>query len=181
MPHADDNTHAYLLFDQDELEYDFGAAHPMQPRRLVAMMDLLESCGLWQRSDEASRLPLRAATDEELGLVHTPDYIAAVKRLSIPEEVAASQQERQERNELALRFGFGEGDTPAMPRMHEAAARIAGGTLVALSAVMGLPAGGPMGAQKAGPLPGQRRYSRVGPWLRARLLGQCSPGTVHRR
>ncbi|MFL5659180.1 MAG: GNAT family N-acetyltransferase [Ktedonobacteraceae bacterium] len=173
MPHADDNTHAYLLFDQDELEYDFGAAHPMQPRRLVAMMDLLESCGLWQRSDEASQLPLRAATDEELGLVHTPDYIAAVKRLSIPEEVAASQQERQERNELALRFGFGEGDTPAMPGMHEAAARIAGGTLVALSAVMGLPAGGPIGAQKTGPL---HVFHPAGGWHHAwaeRASGFC--------
>src|SRR6266568_2658273 len=139
MSHADDHTRAYLLFDQSELEYNFGAEHPMQPRRLVALMDLLESSGLWQRTSETSQLPMRPATDEELELVHTADYIAAVKRLSIP-EAAASQQER---NDLALRYGFGEGDTPALPGMHEAAARIAGGSLVALSAVMGLPAGGP--------------------------------------
>jgi acetoin utilization deacetylase AcuC-like enzyme len=50
MSHADDQTRAYLLFDQSELEYNFGAEHPMQPRRLVALMDLLESSGLWQPS-----------------------------------------------------------------------------------------------------------------------------------
>src|SRR5256714_15375843 len=105
MSHADDHTRAYLLFDQSELEYNFGAEHPMQPRRLVALMDLLENSGLWQRTAEASQLPLRAATDEELELVHTADYIAAVKQLSIPEAEAG----QQERNDLALRSGFGAG------------------------------------------------------------------------
>src|SRR6266700_212933 len=169
MSHADDHTRAYLLFDQSELEYNFGAEHPMQPRRLVALMDLLESSGLWQRTSETSQLPMRPATDEELELVHTADYIAAVKRLSIP-EAAASQQER---NDLALRYGFGEGDTPALPGMHEAAARIAGGSLVALSAVMGLPAGGPAGTEKSGPL---HVFHPAGGWHHAwaeRASGFC--------
>src|SRR6266704_1541488 len=176
MSHADDHTRAYLLFDQSELEYNFGAEHPMQPRRLVALMDLLESSGLWQRSvetitspPERVQLPLRAATDEELELVHTADYIAAVKQLSIS-EAAASQQER---NDLALRYGFGEGDTPALPGMHEAAARIAGGSLVALSAVMGLPAGGPAGTEKSGPL---HVFHPAGGWHHAwaeRASGFC--------
>src|SRR5438045_9019419 len=155
MSHADDHTRAYLLFDQSELEYNFGAEHPMQPRRLVALMDLLESSGLWQRPAETItsppervQLPLRAATDEELELVHTADYISAVKQLSIP-EVEADQQER---NDLAMRYGFGEGDTPALPGMHEAAALIAGGTLVGLSAVMGLPAGGTFHSEDERPL-----------------------------
>jgi len=43
---------------------------------------------------------------------------------------------------LPCAYGFGEEETPALPGMHEAAALIAGGTLVALSAVMGLPEGG---------------------------------------
>lgn len=114
----------------------------MQPRRLVALMDLLESSGLWKQNNDAYQLPLRAATAEELRLVHTADYIAAVQRLCKTEETVLSQQEREERNDLALRYGFGEEDTPALPGMHEAAALIAGGTLVALSTVMGLPEGG---------------------------------------
>src|SRR5437016_1656707 len=69
MSQIDDHSRAYLLFDQSELEYNFGSEHPMQPRRLVALMDLLESSGLWQRTGETItspservQLPLRAAT-----------------------------------------------------------------------------------------------------------------------
>src|SRR6266704_7124193 len=159
MTNAHTDARARLIFDPVELDYDFGEGHPMQPRRLVALMDLLESSGLWKQSNaaitsppERVQLPLRAATEEELRLVHTPDYIAAVKRLSIPEETALNQQEREERNDLALRYGFGEEDTPALPGMHEAAARIAGGTLVALSAVMGLPEGGTFNSEDERPL-----------------------------
>src|SRR5205814_9462614 len=118
------------------------------------------------------QLPLRAATDEELELVHTADYIAAVKQLSIP-ETAASQQEREERNELTLRYGFGEGDTPALPGMHEAAALIAGGTLVALSAVMGLPEGGTFHSEDERPL---HVFHPAGGWHHAwaeRASGLC--------
>src|SRR6266851_5504336 len=103
-----DHSRVRLLFDPAELGYTFGEEHPLQPGRLVALMDLLESSGLWKPG--AYQLPLRAATVEELGLVHTPDYIAAVQRLSIGEETVLSQQGREERHDLALRYGFGEED-----------------------------------------------------------------------
>jgi acetoin utilization deacetylase AcuC-like enzyme/GNAT superfamily N-acetyltransferase len=146
-------THAgsHLLFEPGELHYDFGPGHPLHPSRLVALMDLLESSGLWRREDEHTRLPLRAATIEELSLVHRPDYIAAVQQLSAPEESGASQGEDKEQAALALTYGLGEGDTPAVPGMHEVAARIAGGTLVALSAVMGLPEGGTFASEDERP------------------------------
>lgn len=173
MPNANDHARVHLLFDSRELAYDFGAEHPMQPRRLVALMDLLKSSGLWPRIGNAYQLPLRAATDEELSLVHTPDYIAAVQRLSIPEEMEADQQEQQERHTLALRYGFGEGDTPVLPGMHEAAAHIAGGTLVALSAVMGLPEGGAFSSENERPL---HVFHPAGGWHHAwaeRASGFC--------
>ncbi len=172
MSQPDDHARAYLLFDPAELNYDFGEGHPLQPRRLVALMDLLESSGLWKQSNDLYHLPLRAATDEELELVHTADYIAAVKQLSIP-ETAASQQEREKRNDLALRYGFGEEDTPALPGMHEAAALIAGGTLVALSAVMGLPEGGTFHSEDERPL---HVFHPAGGWHHAwaeRASGFC--------
>ena len=100
-------------------------------------MDLLESSHLWQENDEQQRLPFGPATLEELAFIHTPDYIAAVQQLSMPAE-----GERGAREELAQWYGFDEGDTPPIPGMHEAAARIVGGTLTALSAVMGLTEGG---------------------------------------
>ena len=141
-------SRARLLFDKSELNYDFGPEHPLQPRRLVALMDLLESSGLWRSDDSQRGLPLREATIEELSLVHRADYISAVQRLSTPEEPGASEEERRERAQLALHYGFGDGDTPALPGMHEVTARIVGGSLVALSAVMGLPEGGTFDAEE---------------------------------
>jgi len=152
MSNTSANARAYLIFDPGELDYDFGPDHPVQLRRLLALMDLLECSGLWQSVEQQKRLPLRAATIEELGMVHTPDYIAAVQQLSTPEVTGISKEEREARENLALKYGFGEGDTPALPGMHEVVARIAGGTLVALRAVMGLPEGGTFNTENERPL-----------------------------
>lgn len=73
---------ARLLFDPEELKYDFGPEHPLQARRLVAFIDLIESCSLWSRTDEQRGLPARAATRAELELVHTAEYLNAVEQLS---------------------------------------------------------------------------------------------------
>jgi acetoin utilization deacetylase AcuC-like enzyme len=96
-------------------------------------------------------LPLRAATIEELSLNHTPEYIAAVQQLSLLEEASGSTEEREERLHLASHYGFG-GDTPTVPGMHEVTASIVGGTLVAMSAVMGLPEGGVFRSEDERPL-----------------------------
>lgn len=133
------HSRSRLVFDPGELNYDFGLDHPFQSRRLVALMDLLESSRLLSSQDEHSRLPLRSATVEELCLIHTPDYVDAVHRLSLP---GAESTLADRYAELTYRYGFAEGDTPVFPGMHEAAARIVGGTLVAMSAVMGLLEGG---------------------------------------
>ena len=145
-------TRVRLMFDPDELHYDFGPHHPMQPSRIVALMDLLETSGLWHKEQEQTRLATRSATLEELSLVHTSDYLAAVQQLSIPPEQIIDADERKVRAHLALQYGFDDGDTPPQPHMHEVAARIAGGTLVALSAVMGLPAGGIFASEQERPL-----------------------------
>ncbi|HYX50297.1 MAG TPA: hypothetical protein VE843_11175, partial [Ktedonobacteraceae bacterium] len=147
-----------LAFDLNELAYDFGPEHPMKPRRLVALMDLLISSTLWNPDNERSRLPIRAATLEELRLIHTEDYIAEVQRLSIREEIEALQNEivhettQMSLQERAEQYGLGEGDTPPIPGMHDVASLIAGGTLVALSAVMGLPEGGTFTSEDERPL-----------------------------
>jgi acetoin utilization deacetylase AcuC-like enzyme len=140
-----------LVFHEGELAFDFGAQHPMQPRRLVALIDLLETSGLWKQGDR-QQLPLRAATIEELRLVHSADYVAAVQHLSTLKAGANQPTEQQSDQDLALEYGFGEGDTPALPKMHEVSALIVGGTLVAMSAVMGLPEGGSFASEQERPL-----------------------------
>jgi acetoin utilization deacetylase AcuC-like enzyme len=84
-----------------------------------------------------------------------------------------SDAERTEREELELHYGFAEGDTPASPHMHEVAARIAGGSLVALSAVMGLPEGGTFATEEERPL---HVFHPAGGWHHAwadRASGFC--------
>lgn len=145
-------SRARLLFDPLELRYNFGPNHPLQPGRLKALMDLLEQCKLWKPDNGQTRLALRSATIDELRLIHSADYIDAVQRLSIPDGKVADADERRKREQLALRYGFGDGDTPALPGMHEVSATIAGGSLIALSAVMGLPEGGSFATEDERPL-----------------------------
>src|SRR6266487_1179451 len=141
-----------LIFDPEELHYDFGPQHPLNPKRLQALVDLLEHTDLWRPGNAQTALGLRAATAQELSLAHTPEYIAAVQRLTEPEDPGISADERKERALLALHYGFGDGDTPALPGMHEVSARIAGGTLIAISAVLGLPEGGSFASEEERPL-----------------------------
>ncbi len=143
---------ARIVFEPSELHYNFGPEHPLQPSRIEALIDLLKETNTWQYENEATRLPLRSVTLEELHLVHTPDYVQAVQLLSASEDEHASKAEREERAKTALNYGFGDGDTPVLPGMHEVTANIAGGTLVALSAVMGLPEGGTFASEQERPL-----------------------------
>ena len=112
-----------LAFDRGELAYDFGPEHPMKPQRLVALIDLLMTSKLWDPDDKQTRLPIRAASIEELRLIHTEDYIAEVQRLSKAEEIDAflnemySETTQSSLRELAEQYGFGEGDTPPIPGM----------------------------------------------------------------
>lgn len=141
------------MFDPLELRYDFGPEHPLQGQRLAALIDLLESCGFWSGNAEQSGLPVREATREELELVHTAEYIDAVRELSVPLHKAQSSTESLHRREhLELDYGFAEGDTPALPDMHRITSLVAGGSLVGLSAIMGLPEGGSFASPEEKPL-----------------------------
>ena len=51
--------------------------HPERPERLVAARDGLRSAGLEQRG---TLVPVRAAREEELGLVHTASFVAEMSR-----------------------------------------------------------------------------------------------------
>ena len=67
--------------------YDFGPAHPMQPVRVTLAVALGRAAGLLdhpalQRSDPSP------APDEDLLRVHSPELVAAVRRLAAPPERA---------------------------------------------------------------------------------------------
>ncbi|NMD70778.1 acetoin utilization protein AcuC [Bacillus sp. DNRA2] len=116
-------TDSVFVFSEDQLKYKFNSHHPFNQQRLELTLDLLRKIGAI--SDQQIVLP-RMATDEELLLIHDPNYVNAVKLASIgelPEGVADN-------------YGLGTEDTPIFPNMHEASSFLVGGTLTAVDYVM---------------------------------------------
>jgi acetoin utilization deacetylase AcuC-like enzyme len=103
-----------FVYDPLFLEHETGS-HPENGNRLLATMALLEECGLLAK---LTRISARDATPGELVLVHDAAYVAAVER--------AAQQGG----------GWADPDTLITPRSYDVAARVVGGTLAALDAVM---------------------------------------------
>jgi acetoin utilization protein AcuC len=112
-----------LVYSPELVRYDHGPHHPLKPARVLLTRELIAAYGLLDGS-AVEEVPARLASDQELGLVHTPRYVEAVK--------AAGNGEPGD----WWRFGFGPGDNPIFPGMHEASARVAGASLVAAEAVL---------------------------------------------
>ncbi len=111
-----------LVYGPELLAYDHGSQHPLRPVRVMLTRELIASYGLLDGG--AEELSPRLATDEELHLVHTADYVDAVRRAGAGEPGEW------------WRYGFGPGDNPIFRGMHEASARVAGASLVAADAVL---------------------------------------------
>jgi len=112
-----------IWYGDDAPWYDHGPQHPLRPARVILTRELIKAYGI---VDGASivETPARDATDDELRLVHTDRYIDATKR--------AGHGERGP----WMEFGYGPGDNPIFPDMHEAASRVAGASVVAAEAVL---------------------------------------------
>ncbi|WP_418607313.1 hypothetical protein [Georgenia sp. SUBG003] len=67
-----------LIWSDELVGYDFGVGHPMAPIRLVLTHELLSDLGLLDLPG-LEILPAPLASDDDLRLVHTADYVAAVR------------------------------------------------------------------------------------------------------
>jgi len=106
-----------VVYGPWSLRYDFGAGHPLTPRRFGPGISLMEALG-------ADRfVGPEPASDVDLRLIHTGRYIETVK-------LASGDQF------LAGMAGLGPGDNPIFPGMHEAAAAVAGGSLAAMDRLL---------------------------------------------
>ncbi len=107
--------------------YNLGDDHPMTPLRRQLAVDLIRAYGLDQHPDVV-RITPDAAPDEVIERVHTPAYVAAVRRYSANPMLASAWEAGQ----WGLAAG---GDTPAFAGMHEAAAAICGASVAGAMAV----------------------------------------------
>ncbi|GAA2839076.1 acetoin utilization protein AcuC [Kitasatospora paracochleata] len=111
-----------LFWDEAETGYDFGPGHPMDPTRLALTMRLIESLGV-SASPGVTVRSAPAAGDSTLRLVHTAEYVEAVKRV-------AADPDRPD-----PAHGLGTDDNWAFPGLHTASALIAGQSVAAAEAV----------------------------------------------
>ncbi|MBM4695768.1 acetoin utilization protein AcuC [Prescottella equi] len=110
-----------VVWSPDYLSYRWSPQHPMNPTRLDLTMALADGLGL---IDAAEVVRPDAASDADLLRIHTPAYIDAVKLAGDGPDTALPP-------ELETRHGLGTDDNPIFPRMHEASAVLAGGSLAA--------------------------------------------------
>ncbi|MFI2754452.1 acetoin utilization protein AcuC [Cellulomonas sp. P22] len=103
------------------LAYDFGDGHPMAPLRLDLTMSLARDLGLLD-GPGVRLVGAEPVTDAVLETVHEPAYVAAVRAAS---ERGTSDPDR----------GLGTADDPVFAGMHEAAARVVGGSVEGALAV----------------------------------------------
>ena len=112
-----------VWYGDDVPWYDHGPQHPLRPARVILTRELIRAYGILD-GKRVIETTARDATDEELRLVHTDRYIDATRRAGHGEQGPWRE------------FGYGPGDNPIFPNMHEASARVAGASLVAAEAVL---------------------------------------------
>lgn len=117
------NNNAVFVYSNQLLRYKFREDHPFNQFRVEITLDLLKKLGA---IDSSQFLIPRIATDEEIALIHDPEYINVVK--------LAGQGKLEENDTLT--YGIGTEDTPIFADMHEASALVVGGTLQAVESVM---------------------------------------------
>ncbi|MCS7459415.1 acetoin utilization protein AcuC [Paenibacillus doosanensis] len=115
-----------FVYDEHETGYRFHNEHPFNQERLLLTVDLLRKLGALPET--ALRRPA-AASEEQLRLAHSTDYIEAVKALSqeAPQEAWLKQ---------AAKYGFDDEDTPMFKGMHEVTSLLVGASIRAVDEVM---------------------------------------------
>jgi acetoin utilization protein AcuC len=108
-----------VLWAPELLRYDFGD-HPLNPVRVELTMALAREFGVLDRPGVRLLAPT-PADDARLRLVHTADYLAAVRAASVDPAVTG--------------HGLNTADDPVFPQMHEASALIVGASVAAARAV----------------------------------------------
>jgi acetoin utilization protein AcuC len=114
---------AGLVLAPEARAYDFGPQHPLRPERVLYTWDLIRACGLMELPS-VEVFPGRAASDDEILLVHTPGFVDATRRAGHGEEGPWA------------RYGYGPGDNPIFANMHEASAQVVGASIAAAEAVL---------------------------------------------
>ncbi|HYA22116.1 MAG TPA: acetoin utilization protein AcuC [Thermoproteota archaeon] len=103
-----------LAYGNELLRYDFGPDHPMNRKRIAAFFRLCRESGML-KDPRVSIVTPRMATEGELLLFHTPEYVELVRQSSTNADVLLDDE-----------------DTPAFKGVYEASKYVVGTTLECL-------------------------------------------------
>ena len=117
-----------LVYGEALMKHFLSEEHPLQPIRVKLAVELIKSTGL---IEHAHLLPPRAATLQELELVHSPHYIEVVRKLSDPARRADVSPHAVDA------AGFASADNPISDELHEGTSLVVGASLVAAEAIAG--------------------------------------------
>lgn len=112
-----------LIWNDDQLSYDFGPDHPLKPVRVELTVGLIRSCGFTD-ADGVVTLPRARFGEDDVVRLHAPEYVEAVQRLSRDPHAGGGG-----------RYGLGPGDNPIFRGMHEASLEVCGASVAAAQAV----------------------------------------------
>ena len=115
-----------LVYGEELMKHQLSHEHPLQPIRVKLAVDLIRSTGLIEYSH---LVPPRPATIAELELVHSPEYVELVRKLSDP----AQRRHVPARDIDAA--GFATADNPISDALHEGTSIVVGASLVAAEAI----------------------------------------------
>ena len=120
-----DSIKVGLIFSEKYQKYNFGPMHPLRPLRLTLTYSLMEKLGLLD-NPRLEIIEPHICTKKELEIVHSPNYVEAVKKLS---------NNPVDKSVKPIAYGLGPGDNPIFKGMYEASSLVCGGTLIAADKV----------------------------------------------
>jgi len=115
---------AAFICSEELWAHGHGDAHPLKAERLRMTNELLHAYEAFDQ-ETSQLIPPIPATNEELALWHTIEYVNAVRRLSDGDKSVSP-----------WKYHLGPGDNPVFPGMYETEALKAGSTLLAARLVL---------------------------------------------
>lgn len=114
-----------MIWSEGFEAYRWASEHPMNPVRLALTMSLATSLGVLDGIDPIPPLDI---DDDQLRVVHTRNYIQAVREMGAD----AGSPDAALYEQI---YGLGDMDNPVFPGMHEAARMLVGGSVAAARAI----------------------------------------------
>ncbi|MHA1763861.1 MAG: acetoin utilization protein AcuC, partial [Promethearchaeota archaeon] len=97
-----------LIYTTEYKKYNFGPDHPLRPLRIELTYSLFEKLGLLNNKLLEIITP-KLCTEEEIEMVHSKEYVNAVKKLSVNPNANSINP---------YIYGLGPGDNPIFKGMY---------------------------------------------------------------